>query len=208
MVHECEAYECNKSNTAAVAGFSAYTGPGAYFIRCYSHDHTTGSAGSNSHGFYFNNSSALIHCIAENCKGSGLVSVTACAIKNCDFYNNTVDGITLSGASVIMVLIENCNFLKNAGRGINASGSNLITGYTFNCGYGSGSMVNGGVNVLKRITEVSPFTYGANASPWTAADTGNFTISLSDAQGTGRGTFIESGSGSSGTVGTPNIGAA
>jgi len=208
IVHECEAYECNKSNTAAVAGFSAYNAVGATFIRCYSHDHTTGAAGTNSHGFYLNNSSALEYCIAENCKGSGVVSVTACTVKNCDFYNNAVDGVTLSGAAVIMALIENCNFLKNAGKGINASGSNLIMGYTFNCGYGAGGMANGGVNVLKRITEVSPFTYGTNATPWTAPDTGNFTVSLADAQGTGRGIFIESGSGSSGTLGTPNIGAA
>lgn|SRR5215471_1833745 len=208
LLHECEAYEC------LTGGFTSSTQ--LICVRCYSHNHNTAAATTSSHGFnlFSGSGHVLVNCIAENCKGSGIRLVTnvAAVVKNCDLYNNGVDGIAINIASgnELVVFIENCNFIKNTGKGINNSSVSTAfpTGYIFNCGYGSGTMANGGANVLQRITEVNPITYAADADPWTSRDTGNFTLSLPDAIGSGRGLFYESGNSKSGTVGTPNIGAA
>jgi len=212
MFYECEAYECNKSNSGQKAGFSTSSTANVY-IRCYSHNHNTGSAGANAHGFFPFSSGGhvFLHCIAESCNGSGIAisASTTILISNCDLYNNVGDGVVFNTSGTTVITIENCNFLKNGGKGINVASTSFETGYVFNCGYGAGTMANGGANVLSRLTEASPFTYPADVTPWSAPNTGDFSIPAgSPAAGAGRGAFYETGNSKTGTVGKPNIGAA
>ena len=59
---ECEAYLCNRSNTASKAGFC---GPFVHLQRCVSHD----NSGSNSSGFYVSSNVSLVCCIADTIMG-------------------------------------------------------------------------------------------------------------------------------------------
>lgn len=211
LAFECEAFDCNKSNTSGLGGFSFNSSNGAAFVRCYSHNH----AGSNGNGLVTAGGSSVIqidHCIFESCGGIALNMGADSAIyqiRNCDFYNNTDAAISVPSGSGFgpHYLIENCNFLKNA-YGIRNQ-SALGTGLAMNNGYGAGSLANTNANVLGDLIELSPFTYPADVSPWTDSGNGNFTIVRNGpAYQIGRGVFTETGSGKSGTVGTPNIGAA
>lgn len=51
-------------------------------------------------------------------------------------------------------------------------------------------------------------TYPSNASPYNSPTTGDFTITLAEAKGAGRGAFLQTASGYAGTVGHQDIGAA
>jgi hypothetical protein len=203
ILFECEAYDCNKSNTAGSGGFSIQ-GENALLIRCYSHDH---SAGSNASGVKIDTGAALVNCIIESCAGSGIlmgVSTSMMVLKNTDFYNNTGNAINIGASAGNAFLIENCNFLKNF-RAIN----NLATGvygYAYNCGYGAGIMANLNADVLGLIIKQAAVIYPIDATPWSAADSGNFTAAGASIAA-GRGVFTETAP-SAGTVGAPNIGAA
>src|SRR5262249_22186854 len=109
VVLECEAYDCNQSNTANLAGF-AVSNTTASFVRCLSHDH---ASGANCHGFISTNVSLyLTECAAFNCGGSGVLNTNNSAknlIKNSDFYNNTGDGLKAAeGGGSSTWYIENC----------------------------------------------------------------------------------------------------
>jgi hypothetical protein len=201
---ECEAYNCNRSNTAGVGGF-VQGSVGGSLIRCYSHNHI----GSNADGFVIQSLSYLINCIADTCGGKGLRTTSFSGllfINNSDFYNGSSDAISIPSGNSAMVFIENCNFIKNAGAGIN--NASAAFGFSFNCGYGSESMANGASDTLGKIQKSGSITYPADTTPWTAPTTGNFTVNGAPAIGTGRGVFIETGNSKTGTLGTPNIGAA
>lgn len=206
---ECEAYDCNKANTASIGGFRF--GNGTVSIRPYSHDH---SAGSNGHGFVTSDHCTLIDPIADSNGGSNFLisSVTnpgVVVILNSDAYNATGDGINVaSGITGGWLYVENGNLTKNGGKGINNVTGAAFPGLTYNLGYGTGTQANGASDTLGGIAQSGNVTYASNASPYTAPTTGNFSINLAAAQGAGRGAFTETDGTNTGTVGYPDIGAA
>ncbi len=209
---ECEAYDCDKANSASQGGFaSANAGGGMMFCyNCYSHDNT----GSNANGFVQFGLSAmvLVNCIAESNGGSGAITASTAGqglvCINSNFYNNTADGVRLgtTTASSWAVLINN-NFLLNA-KGVN----NTVTtqgGILYNNGRGAGTQANTGADVLSCILDTgTDITYASNVTPWTAPTTGNFSTILAAAKGVGRGAFTETDGTNTGTIGYPDIGAA
>ncbi len=212
---ECEAYDCNKANTANLAGFAASnpSGGALFCWNCYSHDHT---GGANSHCFGITNICGLIlvNCIGESSLGSGIKTAgnnsQALIVINCNFYNNSADGITISPttATAWTVLINN-NLLLNAGRGINVTTASQ-GGILFNSGRGLGNQQNALGDTLKSIvnTAGSDVFYSAGTTPWNAPTTGDFTTVVgSAAVGAGRGHFEETDGTNSGTLSYPVIGA-
>ncbi len=211
---ECEAYDCNKSNTANTGAFvtsNTVQGCGMYCYNCYSHDNTSGTG---AHGWSVTNNGNLIlvNCIADTNAGSGvLLAATSGGLMcmNCNFYNNTGDGITIShtAANVWPVLINN-NFLLNAGKGVNVTTASQ-GGILYNNGRGAGTQANGGVDVLSCVVDTSTdITYASNVTPWNAPTTGDFRTILAAAKGVGRGVFTETDGTNTGTIGYPDIGAA
>ncbi len=209
---ECEAYDCNKSNTANEAGFQVANVGGVMFCYgCYSHDHTSGT---NAHGFQASTVAGmiLVNCIAEGNGGQGAItSSTAQGIVciNCNFYNNIGDGVRLaySAAKSWAILINN-NFLLNSGKAIN----NTVTaqgGIIYNSGRGLGNQQNAGGDTLKSIVNTgSDVFYSAGITPWNAPTTGDFTTTIgSAAVGAGRGIFTETDGTNTGTLSYPVIGA-
>jgi hypothetical protein len=209
---ECEAYNCNKSNTATFAGFSLVNS-GARAIRCVSHDN--GTSGSNSAGFRLDQSVFVEHCMAYGNFGDGFYSQAdqSLSMRQCDAYNNARDGLRLDTASATLVLkLENSNFVKNGGYGINYNGSPVKFGYIYNCAFGSGTMANtsGTINSSIAPVEISgSITLPSNTAPWVDAANGNFQISAAVDKGTGRGTFYQTTTTPVNiTVGYPDVGAA
>lgn len=197
---ECEAYACNQSNTANIAGFNL--SGGCFLRRCISHDNT----GSNASGFYTQaNGVNLLHCIADTNGGSGFVcnNINGYRLIGCDSYNNTGDGLAHLTASVMMY-IENCNFVANGGYGINTVTG--TRGFLFNNGFGDNATA--AKNNTGNMTEVGTVTYGGGVRPWVDAPNGDFRITLTDSKGTGRANFTQTAASYAGTVGYPDIGAA
>lgn len=210
---ECEVYDCNKAGTANQGGFNLVTsGAGSTAIRCISHD----NAGADNHGFVLGPGATLIACIAESNGGSGAWENTANAlglIYNCDFYNNTDDGVEFAPASSTqMRFVENSNFIKNGRYGINVSNSNHVSGLARNNGFGAGTQVNtsGQTNIPAASLMVvsGSVTYANDVTPWVDPANGDFRINLTAAKGAGRGAFTETASSYAGTVGYPDIGSA
>lgn len=207
FLSECEAYACNQSNTANLAGFSVSIAA----FRCISHD----NSGSNSNGFVTTSNVLLFSCIADTNGSNGLffndVQNGSHAAIGCDSYNNGGDGIRISNNSNIATyLIENCSLVKNGGYGVFATGSPSRTGIVRNCGFGAGTQANtsGTTTGLKSMVESGGVNYASDVTPWTDPANGDFRISLAAAQGTGRGTFTQTAASYTGTVGYPDIGAA
>jgi hypothetical protein len=210
---ECEAYACNKSNTANLAGFIGNGSIGGFFVRCISHDN---NAGTNAHGFYSQGASIFLDCIAAENAGSGILSnnVTSFRARGCDLYANA-HGITLLTAAS-NIFIENCNFFANTTYGIN-NVSAAHTGFIMNCAFGSGTMANGSGNfqippasiATSNLQEIGSITYTANLTPWSNPAAGVFTQSASgETSGDGRGSFTTTAASYGPTVGYPDIGAA
>lgn len=207
VLHECEAYACNASNTASMGGFAIAPISNTHLIRCVSHD----NAGSNSAGFYIADLTAgLLNCIADTNGGDGfkLAGTNVCGyVTGCTAYNNTGQGINLSGSQMGGV-IQNCVLVSNGAYGINYTGSNIGQVLLFNNAF---------------YSNTSGQTLGFNASlvsgsitltgdPFTAAATGNFTLDNTASEGaacrgTGRGTFTETQASYTGSVGYPDVGA-
>lgn len=205
---ECEAYGCNQSNTASVAGIAVSSSSSA--LRCISHD----NSGSNSSGFNLTaGPNFAIGCIADTNGAIGFnVSATADAfLIGCDAYNNVSDGIRLSG-STSMFYIESCNLIKNGtggtGWGINATGSSQ-RGSVRNCGFGAGTQANtsGTTTGFVAIVEIGSVNYASDVTPWVDPANGDFRISLAAAINAGRGVFTQTAASYTGTVGYPDIGA-
>ncbi len=212
---ECEAYACNASNTANDAGF-ANVGGMMMCINCYSHDHT---GGTNCHGFSTISTVGtltMMNCISESNAGCGVAwgggisgSSQGFISVNCDYYNNTVDGIKFTNTTAGgFSFMANNNFVKNAGKGINITlGSQA--GVIYNNGRGSGTQANGSSDALGSIVDTSTdITYGSGLTPWNAPTTGNFSITLTTANFAGRQSFTETDGTNSGTAGHPDIGSA
>ena len=207
IVTECEAYDCNQSNTANLGGLTA-SGGSPVFVRCVSHD----NAGSNSHGFRITGSKMLF-CVADTNGGNG-VSVGGGAetlIHGCDIYNNSGAGISATSNSA-MAVVSNSNVLKNTGVGITDANNGGGSWRLQKCGFGSGSQVNGGgdtsFHARKALWITDSVNYAANVTPWVDPANGDFRINLKAAKNAGRGSFLQTQSGYAGTIAYPDIGAA
>jgi hypothetical protein len=203
---ECEAYDCNKSNTANLGGFVLNS---ATAIRCISHDNTTGS---NCHGFVVSTGMpAVFHCIADTNAGDGLkytASSTECGVFNSDFYNNSGAGINASVTNEGLY-VESCNFIKNGTWGVLGSASQTRPILVVNCGFGAGTQANGsGTTTGLTTNEIASVIYAADLAPWVDPANGDFRVSLAAAKGTGRGAFTETAASYAGTIAYPDIGAA
>lgn len=203
---ECEAYACNQSNTASLAGFNMPTA-GTMAIRCISHD----NAGSNSAGFILGSAVTCISCIADTNGGIGfsVTSVVTASMIGCDSYNNTSDGIRLGNTTAASFYIENCNPVKNGGWGINGSGAGTRNGLIVNCAFGVGTQVNtsGTTTGLSAMVETGSVSYATGVTPWVDPANGDFRINLAAARGAGRGTFTQTAASYAGTIAYPDIGA-
>lgn len=202
IVSECEAYNCNTTNTASTGGITVSTA-----INCISHD----NAGSNSSGFVA--CPNLINCIADSNGQHGsfyLASNIQYNVIGCDFYNNTGSGIKVSGNAVGMN-VRNSNFIKNGGWGIELTGTSTDHFRFENNGYGAGTEANTSGNVSStgassHVNEVGAVTYGSNLTPWVDPANGDFRVSLAAAKGTGYSNFMQTASSYAGAIGYPDIG--
>ena len=204
---ECEAYNCNQSNTSGLAGF--VVAAQSLFLRCISHD----NSGSNSNGYYTNGAmSQFIDCIADTNGARGFqIEANAIRLINCDAYGNGSDGVRFAnGGTNMNITVENCNFTKNGGWGFLGNGAGKMTGRIQNCGYGAGTEANtsGTSSTLGSIVESGSVTYASNSSPYSDPANGDFRISLAEAKSAGRGSFTQTAASYTGTVGYPDIGAA
>lgn len=210
-LNECEFYGNNTSNSANLAAIRI-NGGATVCNKCYIHDHT----GSNGDGIINGSSLCLIDCIIEsngsngiecNIAGGGFVTI----VINCDIYNNGGDGIACDPVATtqdtVTLLVQNCNIVGNRGKAINMVLAG-ISGIVQNCGYGSGSQTNWISDKNRGLETLGQFAYPLNVTPWNSPATGDFSITLPNAKGVGRGVFPEIGAGKSGTVGYPDVGAA
>lgn len=207
---ECEAYNCNQSNTAGKYGINA---SGTTLLRCISHD----NPGSNSSGIDVTGGRA-IDCIAHRNGSTGIsghLGNGVSLLRNCDAYDNGGSGIVLaaSGSNHGIVYCENCNALKNGLYGFDATNTAPGTVFLHNCGVGSGTQANtsGGINsaaAAKALVESDTVAYAAGVTPWVDPDNGDFRINLAAAKNAGRGAFTQTAASYAGTVGYPDIGAA
>lgn len=199
-VYECEAYDCNQSNTAGYAGIHVYNNA----VNCISHH----NLGSNSLGFVRDGVGphACTNCIAAANGGRGFGNVVAI---NCDSYNNGGAGFQWSNS--IVAYIENSNAVKNGGWGFDFLAG--CTGSYAALRYGAGTQANtlGGISVAATaaLEEISPASaYPNDVTPWADPDNGDFRIVLGAAMGTGRGEFTQEYPGFSDiTTAYPDIGA-
>lgn len=207
VIEECEAYNCNQSNTATKGGFEisvAHT-----LIRCTSHDNNIFGFANGGSGTTF------IDCIADTNTGDGFrCSGSSISMIGCDTYNNGGDGLEVvdPGGGQIVVFVENCNFIKNGGWGIRYSGS--TSGNTIvtqrNCGFGAGTQANTSGTITYAtnpiIEETGTITYANDVTPWVDPGNGDFRINLPAAQHAGRSNFLQTAAGYAGTASYRDIG--
>jgi hypothetical protein len=205
---ECEAYGCNQSNAANQSGFNLSSTSTA--VRCIASNNT----GSNTSGFYSaagNNDAVFVDCIASENENKGfLVTSNHQHFFNCVAYFNGSDGIFASGVGSLY--IENCILLRNGGYGINGN-SAAKEGFIINCGYGSGAGLantSGNTGGIRSVVSIGDITI--TADPWVNAASGDFRLNNTAGggallRGTGRGYFLQTESGQSGTVSYPDVGA-
>ncbi len=209
---ECEAYNNNRANLTNNAGFKGSV-TGITYIRCISHH----NAGSNTPGWYIAGATQyyFLCCIADSNGQHGFQvgqRQTIGILQNCDAYNNVGDGINIVvgggiGGINTNILIHSCNLIKNGGWGIN-SPEQRIPAEIFNCGFGSGTQANAsGTHNNTGGFDFDNVTYAPNVTPYNAPTTGDFSI-VALANGLGRGFFLQTQLGYSGTLGFPDIGAA
>lgn len=210
---ECEAYSCNQSNTASLAGILLLAETRA--IRCIAHDNT----GSNVNGFQSDsvsgNSCTLINCIADSNGLHGFFSrlrASTHLVTGCDFYNNGGDGIRITDASTPIgsIYIENSNFVKNGGYGVNKSDSVKQRINLRNNAFGAGTQANtsGQTNGLGDAVIEGSITLSDDVTPWVDPANGDFRVTLAANKNTGRGSFTQTASSYAGTTGYPDVGAA
>jgi hypothetical protein len=205
---ECEAYNCNQSNTTQAGGIRFDNSIRA--LRCVAHN----NAGSNNCGFVLESGylHSLFGCVAASNGADGLRTDNSPSLElvGCDFYGNGGSGVRNMDTSMSLCHLESCNFVGNAAWGFNGAGTGYRAGYIINCGFGSGTAANasGTTTGLEAIVETGSLTYPANATPWVSPATGNFGINLPAAQGAGRGAFTLTQAGYGPTTGYPDVGAA
>lgn len=202
---ECEAYNCNTSNTSGGVGGFVLNGNGCHLVRCISHDNTTlNTSGFAGGGF------SLINCIADSngahgSVGSGAESQT---FLRCDFYNNGGDGTRIGiGSGAMIANIQNCNFVNNRGWGINFQGVTMV-GTLYGNRFGAGTMDNdlGTFSTQDGLDQIDNSSYASDVTPWVDPANGDFRITLAAAKNAGRGSYTVGGTTT--VLGYPDIGAA
>jgi hypothetical protein len=206
----CEAYACNQSNTANLAGFSAGTPGTCTFFNCVSHDHV----GSNAHGFV-GSTLKCVNCIADTCGGNGfratgnggLLSCFQCAAYNC-----TSNGIEHASGADGQTTAVNCLLVNNGVRGVvgvASSSSTSTSGYVLNCAFYNNT--SGQVTNVQTDNIIGSITLTGN--PFVDAANGDFRLNNTAGagaacRGAGYGTFTQTAASYAGTLGYPDVGAA
>jgi len=202
---ECEAYNCNGSNSSSIFSNS---GTGAYYNRCIAHN----NSGSNSNGFQSSAGGCYTNCIADTNGGNGFYSSSTSnmfLVQYCSAYNNTGDGLRLGNTSAV-VRVENSDFVLNGGYGINSSsGAVLVPSIYCNNAFGAGTKANtsGQTHNLTLVVQIGTVTYPNDVTPWVSPSTGNFSINAPFAERQGRGNFTQTQANYSGAQGYPDVGA-
>jgi hypothetical protein len=212
VIEESEAYACNQSNTAGLAGFNLSGVATTIGIRLFSHDH-----GGTTRGYQLNNGGiVLMGSVADSNGGYGFAvgvsSNSPFVIVGCDSYNNGSDGINVdiggAGGANHYGIIENCNLVKNGGYGISVGDARY--GRISNCGFGAGTQANASGQVFGAagMEVAGGVTYAAGVTPWQDPANGDFRVALAAAKNAGRGSFLQTQAGHAGTAGYPDIGSA
>lgn len=200
---ECEAYGNNISNNSATAsgGFHITNTLGTSIINCYSHDNKC--TGLFTQGITF-----VVNSIFESNVGAGVCFSMANTANTfdcfgCTFYNNQGPAIlnNNAGTGKLFALIQN-NIFENNGAGVvvTTAGNGGIL-------YNNGRFGNRGPDMLRSVFDTGT-DIAFSTSPFQSPDTGDFSLVLAEAIGVGRGSFTQLGSGKSGTLSFPDIGAA
>lgn len=199
LVEESEFYSIGTATSQQFRALSM--GSDNIAIRCIVHD-CAGNGVDMTGGF-------LIDCIIESNQGDGIRNTLArpCSIKNCDVYNNALNGLSMTAANAT-VSIDSTNFTKNGGWAI-AVPATPIFGRIANCGFGQGAEANisGNLQTESGFTLINNVDYPSNATPYSSPSDGDFNIALPEAKSSGRGLFVQTQSGYTGTLGYPDIGA-
>lgn len=217
---ECEAYNCNLSNTASFAAFhlnQTTNTLGAQYVRCVAHDNTT----ANTSGFWSDDSCILPFyqgCIADTNGADGFHlenSGPPVTMTNCIAYNNGGHGINLNTNNAIYY-IENCilagNGTAGAGYGINVANTNVQM-ITNNCAFFSNQ--SGQVTPLSSSAGLAfPTTFNTitlTADPFNDAANGDFGLNNTAGGGAlcrnaGRGSFTQTGIYTKTTQEFPDVG--
>lgn len=205
---ECEAYNCNIAN--GTGGGAIYiASSGCMMYRCYAHH----NSGSNSHGFYADQSTLIFGCISHTNGGAGFYTQgdQMFSLINCDSYNNGSHGLWSTTTSATLQLsLQNCNFVKNGGWGFYVQNA-IKYGVIANCGFGAGTQANalGQISAtLYPVIITGTVTYPNDVTPWADPANGDFSIVLPQAKAAGRGAYTQIYGESGTTVGYPDIGAA
>jgi hypothetical protein len=209
---QCEAYNCNQSNTSATGAFLISSSIGS-LRDCIAHD----NSGSGSVGFKFTDLAFPVNCIADTNGSHGFLFQTgsANAIYGCVAYNNGGSGIDLQNqGAATTVDVSNCILTKNGAYGIDMTG-NTRGGVIQNCAFGAGTQANssGTINNVSAVQETGTVSLTSNVSPFTDAANGDFRLNSTTGggaacRGAGFGSFTQTASSYAGTVGYPDIGAA
>lgn len=208
LINECEASNCNGSNTSLGACFKLLGAGGNSILRTIVHD----CPGSNASGFGITAPACVIYKVICARIGQYGVSVTGSGhrILDSDFYKIGAEAIRVIPSVVLNhIWIENNNFFQTGIGGIPNGGgifvtSVLMAGFAYNNAYGS----NGAGDALSNIIESGKISYPAGMTPWTDPDNGDFSLSNTRAISTGRGAFCITQVYSGSTIGYPDVGAA
>lgn len=202
---ECEAVDCNKSNTS---GFPAGIGAnlsGSVVVRCHSHDHT---AGIHAHGFESDGSVLFWRSIAESNTGNGLYSTadTTLNVMYCDFWGNGRNGIISHNSTDMLITVLGCNLIGNGRYGVEFNSPTTWIG-AFQTNGLVGNSLGDISSAMEGMDRSSTVTYPSGVTPWYAPASGDFRITSDYAKGKARGVFPLATS-FTGTVSFSDIGAA
>lgn len=176
---ECIGRNCGGSGGIAAIGVS-------HAVRCIAY----GNAGP---GFSLASGSA-VDCIAWNNTGNGFVALNSggdCRLIRCDAYDNGGNGFAFAKTNQSHVnVIEACNAVKNGSYGVYLAGAtNGSLLFARSCRMGSGTEANTtgdyGAAANASIIQENCSAYADDVTPWTAPDSGDFSIALAAAKSVG-----------------------
>lgn len=194
---ECETY----SFGAAANSFGFDLNNGGSCVRCIAHD----AAVVGNGGFRLGGAASASGCIADTLTGVGFnfSQASGGTVRNCVAYNCSSHGVSVTAAG--LAVVENCLLVSNGGYGVSA-GSTVPPRLICNAFYGNTSgLTMGAVDESGSVT--------LTADPFMAAATGDFRLNATTgggvaAKAAGRGSFLQTQTGYTGTVGYPDIGTA
>jgi hypothetical protein len=206
VLSDCEAYNCNQSNTANKGGFSVVSA-GVSLIRPVAH-HNTGSNNAGITGQNLTSVTVVDGLLSNNRYGVYCQSNTMGLMAlHTSFFSNEY-GIFCPNVPSGVAHIRGCSFCKSATYDIysgNPSSWSII-----NCGFGSGVMAAGtaSINSVNWGTITGSVTYASGVTPWTDPDNGDFRVTLDAAKAVDAITYQQQMSGWSGTIAYKDIAAA